>query len=76
MYKNIHPELNNIKITTSQWDILLLYKLNRISKYNHLITIYYNFHHSLYNSVQQYCQKFTILIAELRDINLEFIFKN
>ena len=51
IYKDIYLKLNNIKIIILQWDILLLYRLNKINKYNYLITIYYNFYHFLYNDV-------------------------
>ena len=47
----IYLKLDNIKIIILQWDILLLYKLNKINKYNYLIVVYHNFCYSLYNGV-------------------------
>ena len=40
------------------------------------MAIYYNFYYSLYNNIQQYCQKFIILIIKLKDINLKPTFKD
>ena len=52
VYKDICLELDNIKTAALQWDILLLYKPNGTSKYNHLMAVYHNFHYLLYNGVQ------------------------
>ena len=69
--EDIRPELDNIKSAADRWDILLLYKPNGTSEYNRLMAGYRNFHHSLYDNVQQYCQKFTTMIAELKGIGSE-----
>ena len=69
--EDIRPELDNVKTAASRWDILLLYRPNGTSEYNRLMAVYRNFHHSLYDGVQQYCQKFTTLVAELRGIDSE-----
>ena len=76
VFENIWLELDNIKLIMDWWDVLILYKLNNASEYNHLIIKYCNFHHSQYTNIPQYCQKFIILIVKFKNINSKPTLKN
>ena len=45
VFEDIWLELDNIKLVVDWWDVLVLYKLSSVSKYNCLIIKYCNFHY-------------------------------
>ena len=51
VFKDIQPELDNIKLVVDWWDVLVLYKLSNTSEYNCFIIKYRNFYYLQYADI-------------------------